>query len=366
MTTAIAPVPTVVRRSPAVAPSLPRIVTAGLMKSYPVHRGLAEALRRPLQRSRTVVLRDVTLAVQPRELFGILGLNGAGKTTLLKILAGLVRPDGGAATIDGENVIGGTAALRGRLAIVTADERSLNWRLSARENLLLFAGLHGMPRATANARMAEALESVGLTDTGRKMVGAFSSGMRQRLLVARALLSRPTVLLLDEPTRSLDPLTAHAFRQMLREVLIEAHGATVLLATHNTEEAFMYCDRVAVLHRGTIAALGSASELASRFVRDRFHIRTIAAAHHVFADLVREGRIGDLASDAHAPDGVVTCDIPGGDDAAAGVLHTLVQAGVPVSRFERVPVALGRLIERIAIVHDAGQRTTSPTELPHA
>jgi ABC-2 type transport system ATP-binding protein len=113
-----------------------------------------------------------------------------------------------------------------------------------------------MPPGEVSASVTEALDVVGLTDTGRKMVGQFSAGMMQRLLVARALLGRPRVLLLDEPTRSLDPAAAHAFRAFLREELSTRRGCAVLVATHRSEEAFELCDRVIVLNRGRIAAEG--------------------------------------------------------------------------------------------------------------
>ena len=332
------------------------ISTRALQKRFPVHRALWEILRHPLQRPETTVLHGVTVDIRQGELFGVLGLNGAGKTTLLKLIGAVLHPDAGSATVDGFDVVTQAAAVRQGLALVTADERSLHWRLSALENLRLFAGLHGMARHVADERIRDVLDAVGLGDTGRKMAGAFSSGMKQRLLVARALLAQPRILLLDEPTRSLDPLSAHAFRRMLRDVLIGERGTTVVLATHNTDEAFAYCDRVAVLHRGAIAAIGSAGELGSRFLPDRYQAWTSRADHPAFPSLAQAGRITDVVrSVPDAPDMAVTFDIPGGEHAATHVLRALVEAGVPVSRFERVPVALSELIERIAAEHDATQ-----------
>lgn len=358
MTTLQAPLPT---RAPAATASVPDaapssapcVAARGIVKRFPVRRSVGEMLRRPFARPEHVVLREISLEVRSGELFGLLGLNGAGKTTFLRIVAGLVHSDGGHVSVLGHDVATDPGAVRRVLSVVTADERSLHWRLSAHENLRLFAGLYAMDAARTTTRTAEVLEAVGLADTGRKMVGAFSSGMRQRLLVARALLPRPRVLLLDEPTRSLDPLTAHAFRRMLREVVIGGYGATVLMATHNTEEAFAYCDRVAVLHRGAIAALGSAAAIAGGFVRDRYVVRTGAADDSVFPTLQRTSGVAQVER-LHGEAGAFSCEITGGDDGAARVLRTLVEAGVAVSRFERMPVALSDLIEGIAAAHDAG------------
>ena len=184
------------------------ITLEGIVKRFPVPRPIGAVLRAPFARRWVTSLDDVRFDVRPGEFFGLLGPNGAGKTTLFKMLSTLVLPDAGHATVGGHDVATEPAAVRRLLAPVIADERSLHWRLSANENLELFAGLHALPRRGSAARIREVLHVVGLADTGARQAGTFSSGMRQRLLVARALLCRPRVLLLDEPTRSLDPIAA--------------------------------------------------------------------------------------------------------------------------------------------------------------
>lgn len=347
------------RDRPRAAPTMQAAGVAvrvrALAKSYLVRRTAREALRHPLSRRRAIVLRDISIEVRRGELFGILGLNGAGKTTLLKILATLIAPDSGEAVVNGMDVTERAPDVRQVLAMVTADDRSLHWRLSAHENLRLFTGLHRMTPAEGRRRIGEVLAMTGLEDTANKIIGTFSSGMRQRLLVARALLAQPQVLLLDEPTRSLDPLSAHAFRTMLRDTLVAERGTTVMLATHNAEEALVYCDRIAVLQGGSIAAVGGAADLAARFAHDRYRIWTSAPHDRCFAILRQEGWISDVALSRDEGGLSVTCEIPGGDAAAAAVLQRLVGSGNPVSRFERVPLALSTLIGRIAETHDASR-----------
>src|SRR5690554_3022974 len=155
-----------------------------LTKTFPVRRSWSEILSRPWRRAaRTVAVDRVSFDVAPTELFGLLGANGAGKTTLFRMLSTLLLPDGGTVRIAGRDVVRDARAVRSLLSLVVPDERSLDWRLTARENLELFAALHRVPRRQVAERLDELLEVVGLQDTGTKMVGTFSSGMKQRLLI---------------------------------------------------------------------------------------------------------------------------------------------------------------------------------------
>jgi len=339
------------RRWRAEASRTTSVSLRGITKTYAVRRGWREAASHPFSAPRNIVIDALDLDVFESEMFGILGLNGAGKTTLLKILATFILPDSGRASVGGHDIITNPRAVRGQLAMVTADERSLNWRLSADENMLLFAGLHGINGEQARRLTGQILAKVGLETGGNKIVGAFSSGMRQRLLLARALLSNPRILLLDEPTRSLDPVAAHDFRGLLRDLADES-GVTILLATHNPDEAFAYCDRVAVLHRGGIAALGRASELATRFGRERYRIWSHNREYPAFVALAGRGLVEELTAVADV-DGehAIECTIPGSDAQAAEVLRRLVESHVGVTRFERVSLPLSTLISRIVETH---------------
>jgi ABC-2 type transport system ATP-binding protein len=326
----------------------PLVHVVDLWKEFRAPRSLLDIVRQPMGGPLAPAVADVSLDVQAGEFVGLLGPNGAGKTTLLKILATLIVPDRGWASIAGHDVVKEAAQVRRVIAPVLANERSLYWRLSARENLELFAALRQMPSGEVARSVAEALDVVGLNDTGRKMVGQFSAGMMQRLLVARALLGRPRVLLLDEPTRSLDPAAAHAFRAFLREELSTRRGCAVLVATHRSEEAFELCDRVVVLSRGRVAAEGRASELGAALVGSRYAVSTLEPNHPAVEELVVAGLARRVAvqSEGQSRWWRVELELDRGDDSSRVVLARLIEAGMPIARFERVVAPLGDLIER--------------------
>ena len=205
-------------------------------------------------------LDGVDLDVGGGEIVALLGPNGAGKSTLLRILCTTMLADGGEARVCGTDVAADPAAARRRLGVMIGDERSLYWRLSGRRNLSFFAALHGIDRAAAEAAASELLATVELTAAADKPVGEYSSGMRARLSLARALLGAPPVLLLDEPTRSLDPIAARSFRATAA-ALARDRGAAVLLATHDLHEAVALAGRVVVLAGGAVVHDAAAAGL---------------------------------------------------------------------------------------------------------
>jgi ABC-2 type transport system ATP-binding protein len=332
-------------RPPAAGDALVRV--EALVKRFPRRRSWSETLRHPLHVERIEVLRGISLEVRRGEFFGLLGPNGAGKTTLFKILATLVLPESGAVSVAGIDALADPSAVRALLTPVIADERSLNWRLTAPENLRLFAALHGIPAGERAPMIQGLLERVGLGTASGRMVGTFSSGMRQRLLIARALLSRPSVLLLDEPTRSLDPVSARDFRRFLREEIVGRQGCTVLLATHDADEAFELCDRLAVLDRGSIVAHGTVAELSNLAGERRYRILVGAACAAAAGALLEDAGLPPFAQSDDSEQGWVFLEgeIPGGPAAAAEMARRLVGGGIAVGEFARVPVSLADLIE---------------------
>jgi ABC-2 type transport system ATP-binding protein len=324
-----------------------------LSKRFQVRRGLIATIRHPRGGSWVHAVQDVSCDVQAGEFFGLLGPNGAGKTTLFKMLATLTSPDEGSATVFGADVMREPREVRRMVAPVAADERGLHWRLSALENLRLFATLYALRGPTLADRVDEVLGVVGLRGAERRIVGTFSAGMRQRLLIARALLIKPRVLLLDEPTRSLDPVSARDFRQFLRDEVVGPAKCTVVMATHSAEEALGLCHRVAVLNKGRLLAVGPAAALEREFSDERYRVRTREPQNHAWRELETAGVITNLVICDVDNDGwtAVECHVPGGVDAAAALLATLTRAGVPVAGFDRIALSLAELIERIVAKH---------------
>ena len=232
-----------------------------LAKSFAKKRSLRDIVTRPFAASERIeALRGVDFHVKTGEIFGLLGPNGAGKTTLVKILACLVLPDQGRALVGGIDVRK-EDEVKPRIGLVHSDERSFYWRLSGRENLAFFARLYDVPGKRIAPRIRELLERVDLTEAADRRFSDYSSGMKQRLAIARALLHDPPILLMDEPTRSLDPESSLTLRAFILDELKGRDGKTILLATHNLREAETLCDRLAILVQGTIRQTGTASQL---------------------------------------------------------------------------------------------------------
>lgn len=210
-------------------------------------------LRRDYRRDgRTAVALDaVDLHVDYGEVLGVLGVNGAGKTTLIKILATLLTPTAGRATVAGLDVVRDHKAVRRQVSLVLGGDRGLYPRLSARDNLAFFGLLAGLRTRELASRSTELLTQVGLLEAADQRVETFSKGMRQRLHIAIGLVSRPRVLLLDEPTLGLDPEEAERFRQNVRALCGE--GIAVILTSHYLLDIDRMADRVVMLHDGRIS-----------------------------------------------------------------------------------------------------------------
>lgn len=217
--------------------------------------------RRPVIRA----LYGVDLALFRGEVVALVGPNGAGKTTLLKSLSGLLVPSAGTVFLNGEPA--STEALRRRVGYVLAEERSFFWRLNVQDNLRFFLALHGQYGRRGAARLREVKERLALDDLMTRRFMDLSLGQKQRVAVARGLLSDPGVLLFDEATRSLDPGQAERVRRLVREHLVRDEHRAVLFATHDLGEARAISDRVVLLDGGTITGRGAFEDLRPRLER---------------------------------------------------------------------------------------------------
>jgi ABC-2 type transport system ATP-binding protein len=207
-------------------------------------------------------VNGVNLQIQRGEIFGLLGPNGAGKSTTIRMLCTLLEPTSGTALVNGYDILRQPNLVRQSLGTVLAGERSIYWKLTARENLAYFAALFHIPTRIAKQRIKELLAHMELSERADDLVEKYSTGMKQRVAIARALLARPPIILLDEPTLGLDPQAARKVRELVLELKSEGH--TILLTTHYMEEADQLSDRIGIIDQGKIIALDTPKALKER------------------------------------------------------------------------------------------------------
>jgi ABC-2 type transport system ATP-binding protein len=236
---------------------MPAIEVRDLERRYRSTSGLLRRTTREV-----VAVQGISFEVERGELFGLLGPNGAGKTTTIKMLITLLLPTAGSASIQGFDVVTDPREVRKRVGYAFGGDRGLYERLSAFDNLRYFAELYGVDPREQRSRIGELLEVVGLEGRERERVEGYSRGMRQRLHLARALLHKPEVLFLDEPSIGIDPVGAHELRATVAR--LKAGGTTILLTTHYMYEADELCDRLAVIADGRMVATGTPESIKAR------------------------------------------------------------------------------------------------------
>ncbi len=320
-----------------------------LEKTFARRRPLGELLRHPFRRPEKIrALRGVDLQVRPGEIFGLLGPNGAGKTTLLKILCCLVLPDAGRATIHGHETTH-EKRVKPLIGLVNTDERSFYWRLSGRENLRFFAVLYDVPRESTETRIGELLELVDMSRAADQRFAEYSAGMKQRLAIARALLHDPPVLMMDEPTRSLDPAASLHLRSFIGQELRTRAAKTIVLATHNLAEADSLCDRLAILVEGRIRETGTPAEIRGLGLKERRYRIELSGAQGPLTGPFRV--VGDEMAAGRRRLTVTLEDDAGLDDLLRGVIG----AGASVLACDRVEHDLEEAFTRI-LARESGSR----------
>jgi len=236
-----------------------------------------------LRRRRVNALRDVTFTMERGECVAILGPNGSGKSTLIRLLATLLLHDGGSARVFGHDVFADPRAVR-RLVNRVSVEASFFKKMSSSENLSYAARFYGMTPRETSSRIPEILENVGFpVERKGEPMENLSRGMQQKVALARALLTSPVLLLLDEPTTGLDPRSKLEVQNFIRAVR-RAHDATILLCTHDLDEAEALADRIGILHRGELIALGTAEEVKERYVSATLEEAFFAATGRALSD----------------------------------------------------------------------------------
>ena len=230
-------------------------------------------------------VNGVDLQIQRGEIFGLLGPNGAGKSTTIRMLCTLLEPTSGTARINGFDLVAQANDVRRSLGTLLAGERSIYWKLTGRENLEYFAALYHIPAMVARQRVEELIERMELRERANELVEKYSTGMRQRVAIAKALLARPPILLLDEPTLGLDPQAARRLRELIAELKQEGH--TILLTTHYMEEADQLSDRIGIIDTGRIIALDTPEGLKQRIEQKEVIRLEVAGWHEEIADKLK-------------------------------------------------------------------------------
>jgi len=321
--------------------SAPAVEVTGLTKVFEKgRRTISQRLRRqPDRREAFVAVNGIDLRVERGEIFGVLGPNGAGKTTTLRMLATLLEPTSGEAKVLGIDVTTHPREIRANLGAMLSGERSLYWKLTARENLEYFAALYHVPPKETRARIDAALVAVKLADRADDYVERYSTGMRQRLALARALLPDPPLVILDEPTVGLDPQASRDLRDRVRE--LKRQGRTVLLTTHYMEEADQLCDRIAIIDHGEIVALDTPAALKRRIRAEEvvsLEIGMTGADAPLLARLASSAVIA--RSERHNSTLAVTAHCASARDFVPAAFDAARSEGATIQHVEVVPVSL--------------------------
>ncbi|MFC7280056.1 ATP-binding cassette domain-containing protein [Paractinoplanes rhizophilus] len=295
----------------------PAIETTGLVKTFGDNRAVD----------------GVDLTVPAGTVYGLLGPNGAGKTTVVRMLATLLRPDGGAARVFGHDVVREADAVRGRVSL-TGQYASVDEDLTGTENLILLARLLGHPKSRARDRAAQLLEAFGLAEAADRQVKKYSGGMRRRIDIAASILNTPDLLFLDEPTTGLDPRSRNQVWDIVRVVV--ANGTTVLLTTQYLDEADQLAQRIAVIDHGRVIAEGTPGELKSSIGAGTVHVRLRDAAQREAASAVLTSALGTTVR-LDADPVALTARASGSDvlaaEQASRALALLADAGIVVDDF---------------------------------
>ena len=285
----------------------------------------ATALQKSFGKTRAVA--GIDLAVPEGAIYGVLGPNGAGKTTVIRMLATLISPDAGSATVLGHDVVTQADAVRG-LVSLTGQLASVDEDLTGRENLVLLGRLLGLHRGAAKARADELLEAFGIADAATRLVKHYSGGMRRRLDIAASIVVTPRVMFLDEPTTGLDPRSRNQVWEIARALV--AGGTTILLCTQYLEEADQLADGIAVIDHGRVIAEGTPGQLKASVGSGALHVRLLDPGRRAEAAGILDRAVGTVVPEADPAALSAACADP--ERAAIGVAE-LARAGVGIAEF---------------------------------
>jgi ABC-2 type transport system ATP-binding protein len=290
-----------------------------------------------------LALDRLDLEVPAGVVFGLLGPNGAGKTTTIRLLTGLAAPTSGRAFVTGTEVRAGGVEVRRRIGYLDQDPRFYGW-MRGRELLELVGRLHGLEGRALRERVGETLELVGLADAGKRRVGGYSGGMRQRLGIGQAIVNRPELLILDEPVSSLDP----EGRRDLLALIAELRGtSTVVFSTHVLSDVERICDRIAILDHGRLVTEGPLEELLDRYAGPVYRIDPEPGQDAAVATLVERVRAAPWATNVAVEHGLVRVSVSDPRTAGRELLALVATANVALVEFERARPTLEDVFLRL-------------------
>jgi ABC-2 type transport system ATP-binding protein len=241
------------------------ILTNDIYMSYPIPKRYIEYIINPFKQKKYTALNGINLEINSSDRVAFLGSNGAGKTTLLKLIGGLLYPTSGNITVDQYDTTKENLKARQKIGFVLNEERSFYWRLTGIQNLKFFGALDNLTGDELNEKVAELIQLVGLEESGDKLFAGYSSGMKQKLAIARGLLSDPDILILDEPTRTLDPISAEDIKNLVSDRIHLNKERTLLIATHSLIEAESLCNKFCFMKKGKIVEYSSKSDLLQKY-----------------------------------------------------------------------------------------------------
>ena len=322
------------------------IETFGLTKRFARTKRFIDLLR-PLRRGEMTAIEDVNLKIRKGELFGVLGPNGAGKTTLIKMLCTLILPTSGTASVNGYDIVDEGDEVRASIGLVTGEERSFYWRLSGRQNLKFFASLHGFSSSDAHRTVDELLDIVDMTDKADDRFHNYSTGMKQRMAIARGLLNDPDMLFMDEPTKSLDPDAARHLQEFIKR-LVKDQKKTVFLSTHHLDEAEHLCDRIAIIDRAKVRTCGSLSEIRGRMGNEVAYVLEVRRFSDEIQDkLLNLDGVIDLSTRVRSDVSSLKIRLSGGKIVLPQIIDAIVNGGGRIQRCEIDETSLDSVFAQI-------------------
>ena len=304
-----------------------------LSKKFYPPKGLKKLIAKSPLEQEVVAVDQVSFTAKKGEVLALVGPNGAGKTTLIKMLCTLLWPTSGSVTINGYDLMREEEKVRTLIGFVSGEERSFFWRLTGRENLKFFVSLHGVTGSNADKKVDEVLDTVELSEAANNMFYSYSSGMKQKLAIARALLSKPWILLLDELTKSLDAVTSRNLWRRLRKMAKDT-GLTIVFASHQLAEVEKVCDCILVMKQGKNRFFGTMDQFERAVTKGkRYALQLSGIPHEVIRHhLLSYSGLTNISIDTKKQENLVSVEFTSsnGDSILTGVIRNVLNTGAEI------------------------------------